>query len=192
MNVLLINGSPHKDGCTNAALAEMAKALNEAGIETTIFHIGSAPVGGCVGCGGCGKTGSCVFGGPVAEVLPLVEKADGIVFGAPVHYATAAASMLRHKPAAVVTSARRAGTTTALEAMEKVPQFFEMPLISSTYWPMVHGGKAEEAAADAEGMQIMRNLGRNMAWILCCIEAGKAAGIEAPVAENDKRTNFIR
>ena len=212
MNVLLINGSPHKDGCTNAALAEMAKALNEAGIETTIFHIGSAPVGGCVGCGGCGKAGKCVFGGPVAEVLPLVEKADGIVFGAPVHYATAAASMLgfmhrlaisggrylRHKPAAVMTSARRAGTTTALEAMEKVPQFFEMPLISSTYWPMVHGGKAEEvlsdeeAAADAEGMQIMRNLGRNMAWILHCIEAGKAAGIEAPVAENDKRTNFIR
>ena len=91
-----------------------------------------------------------------------------------------------------MTSARRAGTTTALEAMEKVPQFFEMPLISSTYWPMVHGGKAEEAAADAEGMQIMRNLGRNMAWILRCIEAGKAAGIEVPVAENDKRTNFIR
>ena len=129
MNVLLINGSPHKNGCTNAALTEMAKVLNEAGIETTIFHIGSAPVGGCVGCGGCGRAGKCVFGGPVADVLPLVEKADGIVFGAPVHYATAAASMLgfmhrlaisggkhlRHKPAAVVTSARRAGTTTALE-----------------------------------------------------------------------------
>ena len=194
MNVLLINGSPHKNGCTNAALTEMAKVLNEAGIETTIFHIGSAPVGGCVGCGGCSKAGKCVFGGPVADVLPLVEKADGIVFGAPVHYATAISGgkYLRHKPAAVVTSARRAGTTTALEAMEKVPQFFEMPLISSTYWPMVHGGKAEEAAADAEGMQIMRNLGRNMAWILRCIEAGKAAGIEAPVAENDKRTNFIR
>lgn len=153
MNVLLINGSPHRNGCTNAALAEVAKTLNEAGIETTIFHIGAAPVGGCVSCGGCGKAGKCVFGGPVADVLPLVEKADGIVFGAPVHYATAAASMLgfmhrlaisggkylRHKPAAVVTSARRAGTTTALEAMEKVPQFFEMPLISSTYWPMVHG-----------------------------------------------------
>ena len=206
MNVLLINGSPHKDGCTNAALAEMAKALNEAGIETTIFHIGSAPVGGCVGCGGCGKAGKCVFGGPVAEVLPLVEKADGIVFGAPVHYATAAASMLgfmhrlaisggrylRHKPAAVVTSARRAGTTTALEAMEKVPQFFEMPLISSTYWPMVHGSNAEQAALDEEGMQIMRNLGHNMAWILKCIAAGKAAGIEPPKAENTIRTNFIR
>ena len=99
---------------------------------------------------------------------------------------------LRHKPAAVVTSARRAGTTTALEAMEKVPQFFEMPLISSTYWPMVHGGKAEEVLSDEEGLQIMRNLGRNMAWMLRCIEAGKAAGIAAPVAENDKRTNFIR
>ena len=142
----------------------------------------------------------------MADVLPLVEKADGIVFGAPVHYATAAASMLgfmhrlaisggkylRHKPAAVVTSARRAGTTTALEAMEKVPQFFEMPLISSTYWPMVHGGKAEDVLSDEEGLQIMRNLGRNMAWILKCIEAGKAAGIETPTAENDKRTNFIR
>ena len=206
MNVLLINGSPHKDGCTNAALAEMAKALNEAGIETTIFHIGSAPVGGCVGCGGCGKAGKCVFGGPVAEVLPLVEKADGIVFGAPVHYATAAASMLgfmhrlaisggrylRHKPAAVVTSARRAGTTTALEAMEKVPQFFEMPLISSTYWPMVHGGKAEEVLADEEGLQIMRTLGRNMAWMIKCIEAGKAAGISYPEGEAKVKTSFIR
>lgn len=135
MNVLLINGSPHKNGCTYTALNEVAGALNEAGIETTIFHIGPAPVGGCVGCGGCAKAGKCVFGGTVADVLPLVEKADGIVFGAPVHYATAAGSMLgfmhrlamsggqylRHKPAAVVTSARRAGTTTALEAMERYP-----------------------------------------------------------------------
>ena len=206
MNVLLINGSPHKEGCTYHALCEVAKTLNAAGIETTIYHIGPAPVGGCVGCGGCAKAGPCVFGGPVVDVLPLVEKADGIVFGAPVHYATAAGSMLgfmhrlaisggkylRHKPAAVVTSARRAGTTTALEAMEKVPQFFEMPLISSTYWPMVHGGKAEEVLSDEEGLQIMRNLGRNMAWMLRCIEAGKAAGIRHP--ENPRRpmTNFIR
>ena len=190
MNVLLINGSPHKNGCTNAALAEVAKTLNEAGIETTIFHIGAAPVGGCVSCGGCGKAGKCVFGGPVADVLPLVEKADGIVFGAPVHYATAAASMLGFMHRLAIS--RRAGTTTALEAMEKVPQFFEMPLISSTYWPMVHGGKAEDVLSDEEGLQIMRNLGRNMAWMLKCIEAGKAAGIVAPTAENDKRTNFIR
>ena len=206
MNVLLINGSPHRNGCTYHALEQVAATLNEAGIETTIYHIGAAPVGGCVGCGGCAKTGQCVFGGPVVDVLPLVEKADGIVFGAPVHYATAAAGMLgfmhrlgysagrylRHKPAAVVTSARRAGTTTALEALEKVPQFYEMPLISSTYWPMVHGAAGEQVALDEEGCQIMRNLGRDMAWVLRCIEAGKAAGIEPPTAENSVRTNFIR
>lgn len=206
MNVLLINGSPHKNGCTYTALTEVAKTLNEAGIETTVFHIGAAPVGGCVGCGGCAKAGKCVFGGPVADVLPLVEKADGIVFGAPVHYATAAGSMLgfmhrlaysagrylRHKPAAVVTSARRAGTTTALEAMEKVPQFCQMPLVSATYWPMVHGSDAGQVLLDEEGCQIMRNLGRNMAWLLRCLEAGKAAGIAAPEAENGCRTNFIR
>ncbi|MGN0975448.1 MAG: flavodoxin family protein [Gemmiger sp.] len=208
MNVLLINGSPHQEGCTYTALAEVAKALNEQGVETTIFHIGSAPVGGCVGCGGCAKAGKCVFGGPVADVLPLVEKADGLVFGAPVHYATAAGSMLgflhrlafsggkylRHKPAAVIATARRAGTTTALEAMEKVPQFFEMPLISSTYWPMVHGANnaGADVLQDEEGVQIMHNLGRNMAWVLKCIEAGKAAGIQPPEAESGKRTNFIR
>ena len=207
MNVLLINGSPHKNGCTNAALAEVAKTLNEAGIETTIFHIGAAPVGGCVSCGGCGKAGKCVFGGPVADVLPLVEKADGIVFGAPVHYATAAASMLgfmhrlaisggkylRHKPAAVVTSARRAGTTTALEAMEKVPQFFEMPLISSTYWPMVHGGKAEDVLSDEEGLQIMRMLGRNMAYMIRAFALARENGLLPPEMEKPKkRTNFIR
>lgn len=206
MNVLLINGSPHEKGCTYTALAEMARVLNEEDIETTIFHIGRTPVGGCVGCGGCAKAGHCVFGGPVADVVPLLEKADGVVFGAPVHYATAAGSMLgfmhrlaysagrylRHKPAAVVTSARRAGTVSALDAMIKIPTFYEMPLVNSTYWPMVHGSNAEEAARDAEGMQIMRNLGRNMAWMLRCIEAGKAAGIEAPTAENSIRTNFIR
>lgn len=182
MNVLLINGSPHAHGCTDAALQEIAKALNADGIETTIYHIGAVPVGGCVGCGGCAKAGHCVFGGPVVDVLPLVEKADGIVFGAPVHYSTAAASMLgfstaglqRRPPVgtkarAIVTSARRAGTTSALEALEKVPQFCQMPLISSTYWPMVHGSNAEQAALDEEGMQIMRNLGHNMAWILKCI-----------------------
>ena len=206
MNVLLINGSPHAHGCTDAALQQVAAALNADGVETTIYHIGPKPVGGCVGCGGCAKAGHCVFGGPPAEVLPLAEKANGFVFGAPVHYATAAAGMLgfmhrlaysagnvlRHKPAAIVTSARRAGTTSALEALEKVPQFYEMPLISSTYWPMVHGNAADQAALDEEGMQIMRNLGHNMAWILRCIEAGRAAGITPPVAENTVRTNFIR
>ena len=206
MNVLLINGSPHEKGCTWAALFEVASELEKAGIETTIFHIGKKPVAGCIGCGGCVKAGKCVFGGPVVDVLPLLEKADGVVFGAPVHYAAAAAGMLgflhrlgysagrylRHTPAAVVTSARRAGTTSALDDMLKIPTFFEMPVVTSTYWPMVHGSNADDARKDEEGMQIMRNLGRNMAWVLKCIEAGKAAGITAPEAENGVRTNFIR
>ena len=163
-------------------------AVNADGIETTIYHIGAIPVGGCVGCGGCAKAGHCVFGGPVVDVLPLVEKADGIVFGAPVHYSTAAASMLgfMHR------LGYSAGRLLAQKPAAIVTQFCQMPLISSTYWPMVHGSNAEQAALDEEGMQIMRNLGHNMAWILKCIAAGKAAGIEPPKAENTIRTNFIR
>ena len=179
--------------------------MNADGIETTIYHIGAVPVGGCVAAA-LRQSRTLRIRRAIVDVLPLVEKADGIVFGAPVHYSTAAASMLgfmhrlgysagrllAQKPAAIVTSARRAGTTSALEALEKVPQFCQMPLISSTYWPMVHGSNAEQAALDEEGMQIMRNLGHNMAWILKCIAAGKAAGIEPPKAENTIRTNFIR
>ena len=206
MNVLLINGSPHAHGCTDAALQEIAKALNADGIETTVYHIGAVPVGGCVGCGGCAKAGHCVFGGPVVDVLPLVEKADGIVFGAPVHYSTAAASMLgfmhrlgysagrllAQKPAAIVTSARRAGTTTTLDQLVKYPQFFHMPLVNGSYWAMVHGSNAEQVLQDAEGCAVMQELGRNMAWLLHCIEAGRNAGFEHP--QNPKRpmTNFIR
>ena len=185
---------------------EIAKALNADGIETTIYHIGAVPVGGCVGCGGCAKAGHCVFGGPVVDVLPLVEKADGIVFGAPVHYSTAAASMLgfmhrlgysagrllAQKPAAIVTSARRAGTTATLDVLNKYFIIRGMPIVPSQYWCMVHGNSPDEVAQDKEGLQIMRTLGRNMAWLLRCIEAGKAAGISHP--ENPRRpmTNFIR
>ena len=206
MNVLLINGSPHAHGCTDAALQEIAKALNADGIETTIYHIGAVPVGGCVGCGGCAKAGHCVFGGPVVDVLPLVEKADGIVFGAPVHYSTAAASMLgfmhrlgysagrllAQKPAAIVTSARRAGTTTTLDQLVKYPQFFHMPLVNGSYWAMVHGSNAEQVLQDAEGCAVMQELGRNMAWLLHCIEAGKAAGFDHPQNPPRPMTNFIR
>ena len=206
MNVLLINGSPHAHGCTDAALQEIAKALNADGIETTIYHIGAVPVGGCVGCGGCAKAGHCVFGGPVVDVLPLVEKADGIVFGAPVHYSTAAASMLgfmhrlgysagrllAQKPAAIVTSARRAGTTSTLDQLVKYPEFFHMPLVNGSYWAMVHGSNPEQVLQDAEGCAVMQELGRNMAWLLRCIEAGKAAGIDHPQNPPRPMTNFIR
>ena len=176
MNVLLINGSPHAHGCTDAALQEIAKALNADGIETTIYHIGTVPVGGCVGCGGCAKAGHCVFGGPVVDVLPLVEKADGIVFGAPVHYSTAAASMLgfmhrlgysagrllAQKPAAIVTSARRAGTTSALKPWKR---FSVLPDAADQLHLLADGTRQQRRTGrpDEEGMQIMRNLGHNMA-----------------------------
>ena len=206
MKVLLINGSPHEKGCTYTALSLIAGELNASGIETEILNVGTKPVGGCIGCGGCAAGKGCVFGGVVNEAIEKAKTADGFVFGSPVHYASASGNMtsfmdrlayaggkyLAYKPAAICASARRAGTTSALEALEKVPQFCQMPLISSTYWPMVHGSNAEQAALDEEGMQIMRNLGHNMAWILKCIAAGKAAGIEPPKAENTIRTNFIR
>mgnify|MGYP002545297045 FL=1 len=206
MKVLLINGSPHEKGCTYTALSLIAGELNASGIETEILNVGTKPVGGCIGCGGCAAGKGCVFGGVVNEAIEKAKTADAFVFGTPVHYASASGNMtsfmdrlayaggkyLAYKPAAICCSARRAGTTSALEALEKVPQFCQMPLISSTYWPMVHGSNAEQAALDEEGMQIMRNLGHNMAWILKCIAAGKAAGIEPPKAENTIRTNFIR
>ena len=206
MKVLLINGSPHEKGCTYTALSLIAGELNAAGIETEILNVGTKPVGGCIGCGGCAAGKGCVFGGVVNEAIEKAKTADAFVFGTPVHYASASGNMtsfmdrlayaggryLAYKPAAICCSARRAGTTSALEALEKVPQFCQMPLISSTYWPMVHGSNAEQAALDEEGMQIMRNLGHNMAWILKCIAAGKAAGIEPPKAVNTIRTNFIR
>ena len=206
MKVLLINGSPHKEGCTYTALSEIARMLNENGVETEIFHIGSRPVGGCVACGGCKKLGRCVYEDSVNEALPKVAGADGIVFGSPVHYASAAGSMagfmhrlsicggkyLQYKPAACVVSARRAGTTAALDELVKVPQYHNMPLISGNYWCMVHGSKAEDVLRDEEGLQVMRALGRNMAWLLRSIEAGKAAGVPQPESEAKIYTSFIR
>lgn len=206
MKVLLINGSPHKNGCTNAALSEMARVLEECGVSAEIFHIGSKPVGGCVACGACKTLGKCAFDDSVNLCLPKLAEADGVVFGSPVHYAAAAGSMsgfmhrlaiaggssLQFKPAAVVASARRAGTTATLDELVKVPQFFNMPLINGNYWSMVHGVSAEDVAKDEEGLQVVRNIARNMAWILKSIEAGKAAGVEQPVNEPKIKTNFIR
>ena len=164
MKVLLINGSPHEKGCTYTALSLIAGELNAAGIETEILNVGTKPVGGCIGCGGCASGKGCVFGGVVNEA----------------------------KPAAICCSARRAGTTSTLDQLVKYPEFFHMPLVSGSYWPMVHGSNPEQVLQDAEGCAVMQELGRNMAWLLRCIEAGKAAGIQHP--ENPRRpmTNFIR
>ena len=206
MKVLLVNGSPHEHGSTNRALQEVAKTLTEAGIETEIFWIGNQPIGGCIGCGGCGKKGECVFGGAVAEFGRKAKDADGFVFGSPVHYAAASGNMtsfmdrlfysagenLRFKPAAVVTAARRGGNTATYEQLLKYPGITNMPIVSSQYWNMVHGANAQDVEKDLEGLQTMRTLGRNMAWMLRCIEAGKKAGIEHPELEPFQRTNFIR
>ncbi len=206
MHVLLINGSPHANGCTYTALSEVASALNAEGIETEIFHIGTAPVRGCIGCGGC-RSGKCVFDDDIVNRLAEKAKsADGIVIGSPVHYASAggaitsvldrlfysASASLAYKPCACVVSARRAGTTAALDQLMKYPTINRMPLVSSQYWPMVHGSTPDQVRQDAEGMQIMRTLGKNMAWLLKCIEAGKNAGINLPEREAVVRTNFIR
>ena len=188
MKVLLLNGSRRKEGCTYTALCEVAQVLEQEGVETEILFAGDPS------------------DEAVAAAAEAMKTADGLVVGSPVYWASPsgeivtfldkfaakAGASLAHKPAAAVASARRAGTTATLDVLHKYFEYFEMPLVASCYWPMVHGGNAEQAALDEEGCQIMRNLGHNMAWILRCIEAGAAAGITAPQAENDKRTNFIR
>lgn len=207
MKVLLVNGSPHKHGSTDRALQEVAKTLGQAGVETEIFWIGNQPIGGCIGCGGCARVGECVFGGPVAEFTKIAKTADGFVFGSPVHYAAASGNMtsfldrvfysadaetFRFKPAAVVTAARRGGNSATYEQLLKYPGISHMPIVSSQYWNMVHGANAQDVEQDLEGLQTMRALGRNMAWLLSCIEAGKNAGICPPEVEPFQRTNFIR
>lgn len=206
MKVLMFNGSPKAKGCTNTALEEMAMVLNEEGIDTEIMHIGAQPQGSCMGCGGCSETGECIYGGAVVEAAKKLQEADGVVFGSPVHYASVSGNLmgfmhrlswsagkyLKYKPAAMVVSARRAGTTSALDEIAKIPEFHHMPLINGNYWPMVHGSTPEDVKKDEEGLQIVRNIARNMAWILKCIELGKKNGMEHPEPETPVRTNFIR
>lgn len=207
MKVLLFNGSTRKNGCTYTALSEAAKTLNEAEIETEILQMGGSPVRDCIGCGGCEGKGHCVFNDDmVNEWIDKAKDADGFIFGTPVYFAHpsgqiqaimdrmfyAGGDYFTHKPGAVVVSARRGGTTASLDTLSKYFGVSQMPMITSTYWNMVHGNTPDEVNQDNEGMQTMRNLGRNMAWFLKCIEAGKNQGINAPIAETDSWTNFIR
>lgn len=206
MKVLLVNGSPHEHGCTDRALSIIADSLRENGVESEFFWVGVRPVSGCLACGLCRKTGRCAINDRVNDFLDLAEKADGFVFGSPVHYASASGAMvsfmdrafcaggrlLRMKPAACIASARRAGTTAALDQLNKYLLINEMPVVSSCYWPMVHGSKPEEVMKDEEGVAIMQTLGRNMAWLLRAIEAAKAAGINPPAPQSRPITNFIR
>ena len=205
MKVLLVNGSPHSKGCTYTALQEVAKTLNENGIETEFFQIGTKPLSGCIACGKCETTKRCIFTDRVNEFLDLAKDADGFIFGSPVHYASAGGSItsfmdrvffadgssFRLKPAAAVVSARRGGTTAAFDQLNKYFTISQMPVISSKYWNMVHGFTPEDVMKDLEGLQIMRVLGRNMAWFLKCKEAGRKAGIPMPEQEELIWTNFI-
>jgi len=210
MKVLLVNGSPHKNGCTYTALTEVAKTLNEEGIDTEIFWIGIKPLAGCIACKKCVKTGLCEFDDRVNDFLGIAKDADGFIFGSPVHYAAATGAITSFmdrvfyadlqagkrsfylKPAAAVISARRAGTTAAFDQLNKYFTISEMPIVSSRYWNMVHGAKPEDVENDLEGLQTMRVLARNMAWFLKCKEAGIKAGVQFPVKEENVYTNFIR
>lgn len=206
MKVILVNGSPHENGCTRAALDEAAEALNKNGIETEIFWVGNKPVQGCIGCMSCKKTGRCFSADNVNEFTEKAKSADGFIFGTPVHYAAASGSItsfmdrafysggkaLTGKPAAAIVSCRRGGASAAFDQMNKYFTINCMPIASSQYWNQVHGNTPEEVRKDEEGMQTMRTLANNMAWLLKCIEAGKEKGIDFPEREPFIRTNFIR
>lgn len=211
MKVLLVNGGPHKAGCTNRALQEVAYTLIKEGIDTEIFWIGNKPIGGCIACKKCVQTGKCVFDDVVNQFREKAYEADGFVFGTPVHYGAASGNMTAFmdrlfyselggnknkafylKPAAAVISARRAGTTATFDQINKYFTIQEMPIVSSRYWNMVHGATAEQVEEDLEGLYTMRVLGRNMAYMLRCQEAARKAGVKLPEQEPAIFTNFVR
>ena len=208
MKVLMLNGSANPNGNTNAALEEISKQLKEEGIDYEIFQIGAGSVRDCIACGKCKETpAGCYFDDDkVNEYIAKAKEADAFVFGTPVYYAHPSGRVLSfldrvfyssgrafaHKPGASVAVARRGGTSASFDVMNKYFGISQMPVVGSTYWNLVHGRTPGEAVQDAEGMQTLRNLARNMAWMLKCIEAGKEAGIEAPTAERGNVTNFIR
>ncbi len=206
MKVILVNGSPHEKGCTYTALNEIAEVLSSEGIDTEIFNLSGEGILSCRACKACTKLGKCVIDDKVNEFTALAKDADGFVFGSPVHFAAvsgltksfldrafySAKGAFAFKPAACIVSARRAGTTAALDELNKYPLIAQMPLVGSKYWNMVHGNLAEEVNEDGEGMQTMRALARNMAWMLKLKEAGEKAGITPPQQEEAIRTNFVR
>ena len=209
MEVLLLNGSPHAHGCTARALDEMKKEFAENGVEVTQLQVGNNPVRGCIACGSCARSPEhhCVFSDDVTnQVIDAAQRADGLVVGSPVHYASpngalaavldrtfyAAGRELGFKPAASICSARRAGTTATLEAINKYFLMSNMLVVGSTYWAMVHGTTPEEVDQDKEGLQTLRNLARNMTWTMDCLNAGEGIGFDKPFVERSSKTNFVR
>lgn len=198
MKVILVNGSPHEKGCTYTALKEVQKTLDKNEIKTEIYWIGNKPISGCLGCGNCIKTGKCFMEDKVNEFLEKVPETDGFIFGTPVHFASGSGmitsfmdrifygrrELFKNKVAATIVSCRRGGATSTFDQINKYFAMNNMPIATSQYWNMVHGSKPEEVVKDEEGMQTMRTLGNNMAWLLKCIESGKKLGIKEP--ENEK------
>ena len=205
MKVIAVNGSPRANGNTYTALDAACKELNKNGIDTEIIHIGQLKLTGCKACGFCGKNGGkCVFDDGLNAAAEKIRAADGLIIGAPVYYAgingtvksfldrlfyTSSASM-RFKPAASIVALRRSGGVAAMEEINRFFLFSEMMITPTRYWSVVHGGAAGEAAQDEEGMQIARNSGNNMAYLLKMKEA--AADVQPPELEEKIKTNFIR
>ena len=202
MKVALINGSPHEKGCTFTAVSEVAGALEKEGIETEVVWIGSKPVRGCIACGGCGRKGKCVFDDdPANRLLEKVREADGLVVGSPVYYAGpngalcalldrifyVGAADFAGKPAAAVVSCRRGGASAAFDRLNKYFTISRMPVVSSQYWNSVHGNTPDQVRQDLEGLQVMRTLGRQMAWMLKGLYRERQLEPEPHVY-----TNFIR
>ena len=206
MKVLMLNGSPKARGNTGLALEEIGKQLEREGIGYEIFQLGGKPIRDCIGCGQCTDAG-CVFSDDgVNEFIRKAKEADGFVFGTPVYYAHPSGRILSfldrvffssseifaHKPGAAVAIARRGGTTASFDVLNKYFGISSMPVAGSTYWNIAHGRAPGEVALDEEGMRTMRNLGRNLAWMLKCFEAGEKAGVAKPDTERGPMANFIR
>lgn len=205
MKVILINGSPNAKGCTYTALSEVEKTLNSEGIETEIIHIGQKDIRGCIGCRKCKTTGKCVFNDIVNEIAEKFKECDGIVIGSPVYFASANGTLISFmnrlfysvdvdksmKVGASVVSCRRGGCSATFDELNKYFTISSMPVVSSQYWNSVHGYTPEDVRKDAEGMQTMRTLGKNMAFLIKSIQLGKEKyGI--PEKEAFTPTNFIR
>ncbi len=206
MKVLLLNGSPHSKGCTYTALMEIATTLDKHGIQWELVQIGSTVVPGCLGCGKCKGGNPCIIDDGVNALAARLEEFDAMVVGSPIYYAGpsgqctafldrlfySASDKLKGKPAAAIVSCRRGGASAGFDRLNKYFAISSMPIVTSQYWNQVHGNTPEEVLRDEEGMQTMRTLAENMAWLLKCIAAGRAAGVVEPAQEPKLRTNFIR
>jgi multimeric flavodoxin WrbA len=206
MKALLINGSPHEEGCTYTALSEVAKVLNANGVTTDLLYLGKSDIKGCRACGACKKTGKCIIDDAVNEVLDDLDNIDAVIVGSPVYYGGpngavcafldrlfyASRGRMAGKIGAAVVSCRRGGATEAFARLNMYFMMNNMPVATSQYWNQIHGNNAEQAKQDLEGLQTMRTLAQNIVWLLQSIDAGRKNNVKYPQYEPATPTNFIR